>query len=111
MFEFTNSNFEQEVLTNELPVLVGFTALWCGPCRALTPILENLSKEFEGKIKFGKVNTDENEEISSNYNISALPTILLFNKGKVIKKMVGFHNEYQIRQILTEVALQLEKTR
>lgn len=104
MFEFTNSNFEQEVLTNNLPVLVEFGANWCGPCRALTPILENLSKEFDGKIKFGKVDTDENEEISSNYSINALPTILFFNKGKVIKKMVGFHNENQLRQILTEVS-------
>jgi thioredoxin 1 len=104
MFEFTNFNFEQEVLTNNTPVLVDFSASYCPPCRALTPILENLSNEFDGKIKFGKVDTDENEEISSNYEISALPTILFFNKGKIIKKIVGFHNENQLRQILTEIS-------
>lgn len=82
-------NFEQEVLNSTIPVLVDFWAQWCGPCRALNPTIEELASEYEGKIKIAKVNIDENPEISSNYSVMSIPTLLIFNNGEVAEQMVG----------------------
>jgi thioredoxin 1 len=82
-------NFDQEVLNSDIPVLVDFWAQWCGPCRALNPTIEELASEYEGKIKIAKVNIDENPEISSNYSVMSIPTLLIFNNGEVAEQMVG----------------------
>ncbi|MBI5574125.1 MAG: thioredoxin [Elusimicrobia bacterium] len=86
----TDVNFNDEVLKSTVPVLVDFWAVWCGPCQMIAPVIEEIAKEFDGKIKVGKLNVDENPEKSSEFGVSAIPTLLIFKDGKVVKKIVGF---------------------
>jgi thioredoxin len=102
--EFTDDNFEAEVLQSDVPVLVDFWAEWCMPCRMLTPTIEELADDFRGKAKIGKVDTDSNREISMKYNITAIPTVLLFHKGEVAKKFVGLTKKGDFEAALTEGA-------
>lgn len=92
----TKENFEQEVLKSNIPVLVDFWATWCGPCMMLSPIIEEISKEYDGKIKVGKINTDEQEELAAQFGIVAIPTLLLFKEGKVVNKMSGYRAKDEI---------------
>ncbi|MEE9439505.1 MAG: thioredoxin [Saprospiraceae bacterium] len=87
-FEFTDSNFEEKALSGGVSV-VDFWAEWCGPCRLIGPIIDDLSKEYEGKAMIGKVNVDENPEISMKYRVSSIPTILFIKDGEVVDKHVG----------------------
>lgn len=89
VLELTDANFETEVVSADQPVLVDFWAEWCMPCRMLAPVIDEIAQEYEGKLKVGKVDTDANREISVKYGISAIPTIILFDKGEVVKKFVG----------------------
>ena len=86
---FTDANFDEKVLQSQLPVLVDFWAEWCGPCRMIGPIVEEISKEFSGKAIVGKVNVDENPLIASNYGIRSIPTLLVFKGGVIVDKIVG----------------------
>ncbi|RMG85616.1 MAG: thioredoxin [Bacteroidetes bacterium] len=88
--EFTDANFQKEVLENEGVTLVDFWAPWCGPCRQIAPIVEELAEEYEGKVKVGKVNVDDNSEISFKYGIRSIPTLLILKNGEVVAKQVGF---------------------
>jgi thioredoxin 1 len=83
------ANFDKEVLQSDLPVLVDFWAVWCGPCKVLSPIVEELAKEYEGKLKVGKVNVDENNQLASKYGIMSIPTLKFFKAGKVVGEMIG----------------------
>ncbi len=87
--EFTDGNFKEEVITSDKLTVVDFWAEWCGPCRAIGPVIEDLSKEYAGKVNIGKVNVDENSDLSITYGITSIPCILFIKDGKVVDKQVG----------------------
>jgi thioredoxin 1 len=87
--ELTDSSFENEVLKSTIPVLIDFWAIWCGPCRMVSPIVEELAGEYSGKLKVGKVDVDSNPATAMQYGIRSIPTLLLFKDGQVIEQIVG----------------------
>lgn len=86
---FTDSNFEAEVLKSETPVLVDFWAEWCGPCKIVDPIVHELAEEYGDKLKVGRLNVDENQQTSMQYNVMSIPTLLIFKNGQPVKSMIG----------------------
>ena len=87
--EFTDKNFQTDVLSSDKLSVIDFWAEWCGPCRAIGPVIEELSKEYDGKVNIGKVNVDTNPQVSMNYGITSIPAILFVKGGKVVDKLVG----------------------
>ncbi|MDY2861793.1 MAG: thioredoxin [Oscillospiraceae bacterium] len=86
----TKENFEQVVLKSDKPVLVDFWATWCGPCKMLSPIIEEVRKETEGKAVVGKINVDEQQELAMQFGVMSIPTLLVFKNGEIVKKQIGF---------------------
>ncbi|MCK5413589.1 MAG: thioredoxin [Candidatus Pacebacteria bacterium] len=96
--EFTDQNFQEEVKNSQIPVLVDFWAPWCGPCQMMGPVIDELSKEFEGKMKVGKLNVDENPSVAGEYEILSIPTIKIFKGDTVLDEMTGL----QPKEVLVE---------
>ena len=103
LIEFTDDNFDTEVLKSNLPVLVDFWAEWCGPCKMIAPIIEEIAGDYAGKVKVGKVNVDFNNQVAMQYGIRGIPALLVFKGGSVANQIVGAVPKNNITQILDEV--------
>lgn len=102
VLEFTDANFDSDVLKASEPVLVDFWATWCAPCKALTPLIDELATEFDGKVKIGKVNVDENPETPGKYGVRGIPTLILFKDGKVVDQLVGAVPKSQLQELINK---------
>jgi len=100
----TQESFAQQVLQSPVPVLVDFWAEWCGPCKMIAPLLDELADEYDGKVKIGKVNIDEQQALAAEYGVRAIPTLLLFNKGQVTDQIVGARSKRDFKNSLDRVA-------
>ncbi len=103
--QLTDATFEEEVLKSEIPVLVDFWAPWCGPCRAMGPVIDEMANEYEGKVKISKMNVDENQATPSKYGIRAIPTLILFKGGEVVEQITGAVSKSSIKEMITSKAL------
>jgi thioredoxin 1 len=100
----TQDNFEKEVLQSPKPVLVDFWAEWCGPCKMIAPLLDELATEYDGKVKIAKINTDEQQQLASQYRVSSIPTLLFFKNGQVVNQMIGARGKRDFKAALDSVA-------
>lgn len=96
----TKENFETEVIKSDKPVLIDFWATWCGPCKMLSPVITEIAKEYEGKVKVGKVNVDEQPELASAFRVASIPTVVVMKEGKVSNISVGYRSKEQIEALL-----------
>ncbi len=102
--QLTDANFQSEVLESNQPVLVDFWAAWCGPCRVVGPTIEELARKYDGTVKVGKLNIDENQQAPSDFGISSIPSVLLFKDGKVVETLVGVQSKERYEAALGQVA-------
>ena len=98
-----NGNFDEVVLQAKIPVLVDFWAPWCGPCRMVAPVVDELAKEYEGRVSFGKINVDESPNIASKFGIMSIPTLIIFKDGKPVSNIVGFRPKDELKKSLDGV--------
>ena len=102
-YKFTSQNFESEVLESEVPVLVDFYADWCGPCKMMAPIVESLAESFEGKVKIGKLNIDDEMEIAQKYRVMSIPTFIFFKDGQVVETSMGAMSKEELEEKLKKL--------
>ncbi|TWT57568.1 Thioredoxin-1 [Thalassoglobus neptunius] len=98
--EFSDDTFQSDVLESSEPVLVDFWAPWCGPCKMLTPTIEALADQYAGKVKIGKLNTDENRQAAINYQINSIPTLIVFKDGEPVDRLLGLQQQERIAEVL-----------
>jgi thioredoxin 1 len=99
---FTDANFKKEVLESDLPVLIDFWAAWCGPCKMVAPFIDELAKEYAGKMKIGKIDIDTNSKVATQYGVMSIPTIIFFKKGKILNQLVGAVSKLDLKRKIEE---------
>lgn len=100
---FTSANFDAEVLGSDLPVVVDFFATWCGPCRMMAPVIEELAETYAGRVKIGKIDVDQNSDIAVRYGVMSIPTIILFKNGEIVQKSVGLQEKEVLENAIKEM--------
>ena len=102
VIEFSDQSFDSSVLESDVPVLVDFWAAWCGPCKAIAPIIEEIANDYDGKVKVGKVDVDNNNQVAMKYGIRSIPTLLLFKSGEVVDQVIGNVGKESIESMLNK---------
>ena len=103
MLNITKSNFEKEVIFSEIPVVLDFWAMWCGPCKMLSPVLDELAAEYSDRARFCKVNVEDEPELSARFGIASIPTLIFFKNGEILKKTVGYREKDELEGMLKEL--------
>lgn len=103
MLNITKSNFEKEVISSEIPVVLDFWATWCGPCKMLSPVLDELAAEYSDRARFCKVNVEDEPELSARFGIASIPTLIFFKNGEAQKRAVGYREKYELEETLKEL--------
>lgn len=104
LYHVTDGDFDQQVLQSDIPALVDFWAAWCGPCRTVGPIVEELAEEYKGKIKVAKLDVDNNKQVASKYGVRGIPTLMLFKDGEIVDQIVGAVPKSRIKELLDKVS-------
>lgn len=103
MLNITKSNFEKEVVSSEIPVVLDFWATWCGPCKMLSPVLDELAAAYSDRVRFCKVNVDDEPELAARFGIASIPTLIFFKNGEILKKTVGYREKDELEETLKEL--------
>jgi len=103
VYEFTDNNYESEVVNSKIPVVIDFWATWCSPCKAMLPIIDEVAKEFEGRAKIGKLNVDDNPGVAQNSSVMNIPTLIFFKGGKEVNRLVGINPKEKIAKELEKL--------